>query len=80
VVARILCGLSGEGQFATRQDAERGPLAAAAVLALVAERLRLVRRVVHGWVPTELLVAPHNEIDDTDDTVDGDDILLPVER
>ena len=78
--ARILCGLSGEGQFATRQEAERAPLAAAAVLVLVAERLRLVRRVVHGWVPSELLVAPHNEIDDNDAPAESDDILLPVER
>jgi hypothetical protein len=78
--ARILCGLSGEGQFATRQEAERAPLGAAAVLALVAERLRLVRRVVHGWAPTELLVAAHNEIHETDAPLENDDVLLPLER
>jgi hypothetical protein len=79
--ARILCGLSGEGQFATLQDAERAPLAAAAVLALVGERLRLVRRVVHGWVPAQLLVAGHNEVHDTDAPLeDDDDVVLPLER
>src|SRR5262245_45940597 len=77
--ARILCGLSSAGQFATREETERAPAAATAVLALVTERLRLLRRAVHGWIPTELLVAPHNEVDAVDSDLE-EDVVLPVER
>jgi len=78
--ARILCDLGAEGQFATQQEAERAPLAAAAVLALVTERLRLVRRAIHGWMPPELLVAPHNEVSETATLLESDDLILPLKR
>lgn len=77
---RILCGQLGEGGLGTRQDLARAPLAAAAVLALIVERLRLVRRVIHGWAPTALLVAPHNEVEEGEGSVRGEDLILPVER
>lgn len=74
-IAEALSGV----QELVEQRAEGDPelRAHAGLLALITERLRLVRRVVKGDLSAELLAAPHNRRTAVAPGEDGD-VVLPL--
>jgi hypothetical protein len=60
--ARLLCSLAAHEQAATEHDRQTAPRAAAAMLSLVACRLRLLRSVAGGELDPDIVRAPHNEV------------------
>ena len=78
--ARVLCDASSQDQYATEHDARVAPRVTSAVLTLVGQRLRLIRRVIHGHAPIEALAGGHNLVEGTyRHHVEGKDVLLPME-
>ena len=77
--ARMLCDASSQNQYATQHDARTAPRLTSAVLTLVGQRLRLMRRAIHGYVPLDALVGEHNTVVGKHDHVDGRDVLLSIE-
>lgn len=49
-----------------------------ATLSLVAQRLRLIERVVAGGAPVAALLSHYNVVDE-DTAAEGNDLFLPIE-
>jgi hypothetical protein len=58
--ARMLCDASHLRYFATKRDAEWAPCAAAAVMTLIEQRLRLLQSALRGDVGLDVVAAHFN--------------------
>lgn len=68
---RILSDQLGTQQYATPYDEHRAPHAAAAILVLVGERIRNLRRAIQDDIDPRILVGNHN-VEPDDDDIDSD--------
>lgn len=74
----IAAALSGVLQLVEQQaNGDAAARAPAGLLSIVIERVRLVRRVVKGDMPAEVLVAAHNHRSSVGPGEDGD-VVLPL--
>jgi hypothetical protein len=78
--ARMLCDAIAFGMHVSEDDRQAAPRAAAAVMSLVGQRLRLLRQVAQGAAGVDVLLAPFNAVAvaDTEEESDSTDVYLPI--